>query len=527
MKGPDRRLTRALAGIGAAAAALVPISNPDLFWHLSAARWIVQHRAIPSRDWLSARAGAPWADFEALSQVVFGALEALGGTAALWCFKVALFLGVLRAVDLAARDTKAPEAWRDAGVSLCAAALLTASDLRPDLFSVLAFTLTLRLVERARRGEGAPRAWALGALFSVWANLHAGFAYGLALVALYTVLGGFPWRVALAAPAGALLTTAPIRQFEVLWEHARDRAVLTRYIAEWAPLRLSDPRALPHFALIALSLVALGWVAARRRIAPAHALLLLWLGYSGTQHGRLGVYFAVAAAVVIPQLLGEFSRALPLALTVLATCFAAFGAGRMGLGEGAVYWQRFPMRAAAFLAEEAPTLGAKAMYNPWHWGGVLGWRLHPPYRVMMDGRYIFHDVLPQEAAAHRAPRAWQAWLDAQRVDLALLPTQGAEVPLITRRPDGSLTRARAPYYMAFMPPQAWALVAWDEVAMVWVRRASVPPAWLASREYVALRPGLSPEASLALRGPLDPRVTAAETARHEASLRRYAPGAPE
>ena len=65
----------------AAACALLPFANPDLFWHLNAARRIVETGAIPRADWLSyTRAGAPWVDFEWLSQLLWlGAFRGAAG----------------------------------------------------------------------------------------------------------------------------------------------------------------------------------------------------------------------------------------------------------------------------------------------------------------------------------------------------------------------------------------------------------------------------------------------------------------
>jgi hypothetical protein len=48
----------------------LPIHSPDLFWHLSAGRWMAAHRAIPSSDPFSfTRLGEPWLDFEWLLQL--------------------------------------------------------------------------------------------------------------------------------------------------------------------------------------------------------------------------------------------------------------------------------------------------------------------------------------------------------------------------------------------------------------------------------------------------------------------------
>ena len=89
-----------LAALLSLPAYLVPIANPDLFWHLSAARWMAAHHAVPRADWLSlSMSGAPWLDFEWLSQLVFGAFYKLGGFFGLWLLKGICLLAVWLLLD--------------------------------------------------------------------------------------------------------------------------------------------------------------------------------------------------------------------------------------------------------------------------------------------------------------------------------------------------------------------------------------------------------------------------------------------
>ena len=68
-----------------------PIENPDLWWHLSAGRWIVEHRAWPRADFLSHTfGGAKWVDFEWGIQAVYYGLFRAGGALGLLSLKLAL-----------------------------------------------------------------------------------------------------------------------------------------------------------------------------------------------------------------------------------------------------------------------------------------------------------------------------------------------------------------------------------------------------------------------------------------------------
>jgi hypothetical protein len=68
------------AFILAAIVLFLPISSPDLFWHLSAGRWMSDHLALIRTDFLSfTREGVPWINFEWGLQLIWSAIFALGG----------------------------------------------------------------------------------------------------------------------------------------------------------------------------------------------------------------------------------------------------------------------------------------------------------------------------------------------------------------------------------------------------------------------------------------------------------------
>jgi len=120
------------------------------------------------------------------------------------------------------------------------------------------------------------------------------------------------------------------------------------------------------------------------------------------------------------------------------------------------------------------------MYNPWTWGGYLGWALSPDYKVFTDGRYLFHKYLVPVSAAMADQETWEKYavqngfgLALFRRDRALLPQQLAGGAAVLR-----------PAYLLFMPEEKWALVYWDAFSILFARRgAALPP------EFRLLRAG--------------------------------------
>lgn len=492
----------------AAASALLclPLANPDLFWHLSAGRWAAAHLAPPSFDWLShTRTGAPWADFEWLAQAVYyGALRA-GGMHALWALKAAVLAGAAALLWHLLGRLGAGLAGRGLGVLVWLLASPSANDLRPENASLAFFILVLWRLEDARLGGRASASRSelgvLAAVFALWANWHAGFVYGLGLLCLYGAAAA--WRSGSAralvpagvAAAAVLLNPYGLRVWTVPWEHFAVRDDLQRYLLEWQEASVLSPWLAPLWALMILSFTALALRRARAGSVPLeHALLLTALAWSAASHVRTAPYFAAAAAAVTAACLTAALSEAARRRLALAGAFAAvwftlalyrpvFARGVFGFDP-----QYVPARAARFLESEVGALRGKRLFNPWHWGGYLGWRLDGEVPVFADGRYIFHDLLAPMYDATKSPDAYGAFLDSHRVELAVVQRLQQYAPMSVPRKDGRREMVMRPFYLFFYPRESWALVHFDDRAVVFARRSAFDPAWLKAREFRSFRP---------------------------------------
>jgi hypothetical protein len=460
---------------------LKDVANPDAFWHLSAGARILAEHAVPRADWLSfTRAGMPWTDFEWGQEALWALLFRAGGWWALIAWKTALFAGGAALVERALARRGVDARARACAVALLAAGLGTVGDLRADNISFFLFCGTLAALEGLRGGRRAPRAAALAAAGAaggaLWANMHGAFVVGLAAIAGYALLSTGAARRRCAAllagaAAGTLLTPYGPSLYRVFLEHARAESVMAAHIVEWH-WASPDRVALWPFWLLALwSLWALRAARPRRADAAPWALLA-GLFVLGLRHQRDTPYF-VAAAVLLPALALRRARRLSPPRAAAPVCVLAAAAllavlpqdiTRSGLRES-----KFPAGAAAYL-EAHPETAALKLYNPWDWGGYLGWRLKAPYRVFYDGRYIFHDLLGRTLAATRDPLSWNAFLDAQGLDGALLKRDQPDMRVRLEGLDGKVTERVLPYEVLFMPRQRWNLLYEDDQSALYVRR---------------------------------------------------------
>lgn len=493
---------------------LTAVSNSDLPWHLSAARFMAQNRALPKADFLSwTKAGEPWINFEWGSQLIYYSFYSLGGIEALWIFKALVLALILGLFVFLLRLWEIPDSWAGAALIPLSFSLTPGMDLRPEGFSLFFLLLQLYLLESRRIGKSGLKDPALALLhvflYSLWANLHAGFPAGIALCFIYLTGGGlevlwawrksgqipaawekflFPGTLGLAGILGSFLNPFGWEVYSVTLEHARLLPILSVHILEWTPPVFSNTYQWPYWGILFFSLGVFAF--AFRRIPFTHFLLFIFLIPPSLRHSRNTSFFCVLALPLALRALyglpspGWWRRLRAPLLGVFLAGFSFFWyktllqAGLLGKIEDK---SRKPVEACRFLLQEKKALSPLRMYNPWGWGGTVGFILQPDYKVFVDGRYLFHDYLPKVRQAKQTPQAWKEFLDSMGIDLVLVENHRQMV----QDPRLKIFRPADRY---FMPEESWALVYWDSRAMLFVRRGKVPSGWLERHEYKILYP---------------------------------------
>ncbi len=524
----DRGLLLGLLAALAIAASLTPIRNYDYWWHLAAGRRILEQRAVPRVDPFSfTAAGTPWVDHEWLFQVlVFLGHRALGPGALVLLKVVAVLLLVLRIAAHLERERSGAAA----GSLILVVALLGASfrlDVRPELCTLLLVPLILDRVLRARaRGSIRPLI-PVPLLVALGANLHVGVIIVPPLLAtgalatfvcerrLRTPAGGsenvagpppFAPRLlgtALLAALAAGLNPYGLRIYSVPFRLADLLASLPSPNLEWARPGLDD---FPVFYLALAALLALA-IVGRRGLDPVATPAALLVGALAAAHLRnIGIF-----SLVLPYGAARPARAAADALRPWLGRHRVAGAGRVRPGFVAaavlllagipglaslpprVVWglgvasDNEPARAAEFL--ETERVGER-LFNDVRFGGYLIWRRYPARRVFIDGRNEVYTGLLREIFAALDDRpAWERLLERYRIDAALLryppSLEKVLVPGAPGRPPSVVERA---FSALRFPEESWALVYWDDDALVFVRRAAEYKDVIGRLEYRAIRP---------------------------------------
>lgn len=515
--------------------AVFDIAEHDYWWHLATGKYILGHRAVPRADVFSYTAGLPWVAHYWLADAAGYALYRAVGTPGMILLNASVITLSFWLVLLAARASGGGRIVAPAVAFVAAFAARPRFYVRPETCSFLLTALYLFIFARWKRGRGGN---ALLFLFPplqcLWANTHGGGSVtGLLLLACFTAgeglnamlrppRGAGPGRGVALLSASALaafaLSFANPNTYRVVFYFLMSRDPVFRFIAEWRRMGAADVLGV-HGALLAAGavLLARSW----RRTDFTDLALFISLGAISAYAPRTLPFFAMASVPIIsPRLREELSKwssrpparalwrrngaRLELAAACAAACFTVWflfrDAGRFGrdyaFGLG-VNWKLFPVQAVDFVERnrvEGP------VFNSYGIGGYLIWRLYPRERVFVDGRVEMYGTEFLKAyMLYWRPEIWEGYVARYGISCAIIDRE----PEYTTR------------YLDENP--AWALVFFDDRAMVYLRDIPRNAELIRRYRYRFIRPG---DKRFAYLNPLlaDPAAAAAVTDELKRSL---------
>ncbi|MGA8438995.1 MAG: hypothetical protein WB714_12280 [Candidatus Sulfotelmatobacter sp.] len=440
------RVFLAILFLGLFAMAARNVTDPDLWWHLKTGEYIARHHLVPHTDPFSyTRAGEPWVAHEWLTEFLLYQTQRTTGFAGLILIFAAILCAAFYCLYL--RCGAAPYI---AGVATLCTAWATAPiwGVRPQVLSFLLTSLWLLILERADRNPKL--LWWTLPLTLLWVNLHAGFALGLALSALF-LLGALlerllghpahrvPWRTsALVLFLDLLLVPLNpngLRLFSYPIETLRS-TTMQNYILEWASPNFHHAEYWPFLLIVLASFATFLW--SRIPVHPRDLILVLASLYASLISIRMIPFFALIAVPLISRRLGDWpprapsSRRLPSAIRTLLDAaivlamavFASLHIAQVIQRQPQAEAGRFPAGAVAFL-QLHPASGP--IFNHYDWGGYLIWKLYPTTPVFIDGRAdlygakLFHDF----ADTYELKDSWQKILQRWGIRTVIVPPDSA------------------------------------------------------------------------------------------------------
>lgn len=284
---------------------LKPLSDPDLGWHLAGGMWILDQGNVPGRDPLAAP-GSFWLCYSWFPELVFAFIYQLTGFAGLRLFQgvllalqVGVFLVYLRACVAESVFTKRNALTLLVVLLLLLPLMAPVWKLRPQVMSLILFTLVLLLIKRNQ-------ATFVGLLVItvLWVNIHIYWVFLPVIVFINKVVFGhhrLRWSVyvVLLVTAG-LLNPYGWRHFEGLWQYAFHHKMAYLLINEFQP---TSPRLGFVFGVYAVLVLFLLFSVKSiiQKTSPSElSVFILFFAASIFQAKYLPLFAIASASLIVP-----------------------------------------------------------------------------------------------------------------------------------------------------------------------------------------------------------------------------------
>jgi len=502
----------ALFGVLAGAFSL---HNTSLGWHLASGRWMLdRHQVLSSDPFTFTATGREWVDHEWGFQVLVALVERAGGAHALIALRCLLIAGIAVVLYLVGAHSGLAPPVATALVVLCLLGARMRFFLRPELCTLLVASVVVWVYQRRRELSAPALLMWTGGMMVLGANLHGGAVVIPALLGVLWVgemaqVAWNRWRHGRDLDSGLVAATAAV--LVALLAPLVNPHGVKLYLVPFAITRLVGQAHIPNpewvspsplqvpglYAALVVGVVVL--CSKQRRLATW--LLFLVTAALALRYVRnVGLFFVllphvVAGALARWQQLSTGATWLGVRrLRGLAWC------GAVVVSLSASIWlfarpfhplgleyapSKYPISACDFLEREG--LLSEPLYNDVNFGGYLIGRFFPPKQVFQDDRNeVSEPVLRQLYGIFQTSdiSAWNELLQRYGITTALVRYHQ---PLVLHTAAGSEPLTRG-FSAVYFPPRRWALVYWDDVAMVLVRRDAPPLERVLSLECNALRP---------------------------------------
>jgi hypothetical protein len=419
------------------------ICDPDIWWHLHNADYLVQHHRLPNVDMYSFTVpGHAWTNHEWLAELPYyfawRTLGLSGIHSVMFAVLIFIFLGVLYLSYCESGHYKASI------VAISFSVFLGSVSFGPRtiLFGYAYLVLLLIVLQRFRQKGHAPL-WVIPPLFCLWVNSHGSWLLGLIIFS--TVVGtglikgewGFlaaePWsrsqrnRLLLTWSASiAVLFVNPFGAHLVCYpfDLAFRQKLNIEHVAEWVSVDFHDMRGKVVIILLIILLVTA--LLRPRRWTLAEVGVVLFALYSGLTYIRFLFLLGIVVAPCLARTFDFVPRYRREMDTPVINTFAIL----LMISGMVHYWPRearlqvlvadqYPAQAISYLRTH-PIEGP--MLNFYLWGGYVNWR-DPNVKIFLDSRVdifeysgVLKDYLDLLALNQAEPL-----LDKYRIHYVLFP----------------------------------------------------------------------------------------------------------
>jgi hypothetical protein len=282
---------------------------------------VVWQSGIPHHDFMDAlNHGGPWTDEQWLSQLAGYAIYRAGGLGLLGVVNVALIIGSIGAMLVAARRRGAGFVSTLVAIPMCVALISPSREIRTQEFAMPLFAAVVWLLASDNRSPSR-RVWWCVPILVLWANLHGSATQGATLVVLYAAtllwqerreLRHDPrtWQrpLALAVGAVAAILVTPYGLSIIGYYHATlVNTTLRQFVSEWRPVTSQGTSTVALCLLVGLALWSFGRNPSQTTLWEKLALVLLAAGT--IEVVRNALFLGLFGLLVLPASLSQAAPA--------------------------------------------------------------------------------------------------------------------------------------------------------------------------------------------------------------------------
>jgi hypothetical protein len=476
-----------------AATALFRIADLDFFWHLKTGDVILKtHEFQRTEIYSFTAAGREYIDHEWLFQVVISLFYSAFGPAGVIILKTIILatLYSLTTKFLLQEGATFPAVIGIQFLSLCGG--LQRMVERPEIFTGLFFVITFLLVHSFLRKERLISLLILPPIFVVWSNFHAAVILGLVLLFCFCAglfletlakRSGFPayyaaeprkqsmlWATLVVCVLATLINPYGYRVLTVPFELT---SIINSGLLRNEEWQAPSPFTLPFYYISVLVLFTV-MLMNFRRLSIVHAMLAIFFAYISMKYIRNTGLFCWLMPLFISPYVSEFSAKKvvtnglavfsAISLTYILTVSFPFERG-FGIAS------YFPQGIAQFTKEKKLQGN---MLNSYAMGGYLIWSLYPERKIFIDGRNEVYLPLLKEIVKSRADsRLWNKLLADHKIEYALLNYVDDLEEVTYMGANGEMQKTYMPFSETHFPRLKWAMVYWDDVGMILVKRKGI------------------------------------------------------
>jgi hypothetical protein len=395
---------------------LRPIADPDFWWHIKTGEIILQQNNIPHEDIFSFSAtGKPWIAHEWLSEVILYLTFLVGG---ITFTQMVFSLLIVFAFCLSIIQIENRTNLYAMGAALILGVIASTPVLwaRPQVFSIVNFSLYIFLLHRFTRTESWIWLVPLPIIMILWVNQHGAFIIGLGIIGIFLlglIIDNFVhlYKEKLSirylfnrevvclivllflSSLAALINPNGIRMLSYPFTTIADPS-LQAFIQEWASPNFHERTWIP-LALLFLALIGFG-VKSKAKVSTTNILLLLIFGYLALLAQKQVAFFTIIAIPILSDLIDnlipftETHKKANIAvitvsiLSVLAAIFMSVNT-LMNLDKKQSEFMDsfYPSQAIDYFRQNEIKGN---IFNSYNWGGYIIWNLYPGTKVYIDGR---------------------------------------------------------------------------------------------------------------------------------------------